>query len=99
MALEIDEIQRFERTLFRKGVSLIVYTKYGLAIIFLLGVASNYATKSFIPNLIGSLVFLTNALVPGYLLKKEKEISKRMAASIIFIDLLIILCFFLFGYL
>ncbi|TGM33787.1 methyl-accepting chemotaxis protein [Leptospira biflexa] len=94
MALETDEIQRFERTLFRKGVSLIVYTKYGLSIIFLLGVASNYATKSFIPNLIGSLVFLTNALVPGYLLKKEKEISKRMAASIIFIDLLIILCFF-----
>ncbi|MCW7466875.1 methyl-accepting chemotaxis protein [Leptospira levettii] len=94
MAIETDEIQKFERTLFRKGVSLIVFTKYGLGIIFLLGVASNYATKSFLPNLIGSLIYLVNAIIPGYLLKKEKEISKRMAASVVFIDLIIIVCFF-----
>ncbi|MGV3665081.1 MAG: methyl-accepting chemotaxis protein [Leptospira bouyouniensis] len=94
MELETDEIQKFERTLFRKGVSLIVFTKYGLGIIFLLGVASNYATKSFIPNLIGSLIFILNGVVPGYFLKKEKEISKTLAVAIIFIDLLIILCFF-----
>ncbi|XDD42067.1 methyl-accepting chemotaxis protein [Leptospira sp. WS60.C2] len=94
MAKEMDEIQKFERTLFRKGVSLIVFTKYGLGIIFLLGVASNYATKSFIPNLIGSLIYLINAMVPGFRLKKDKEISKAMAISVIAIDLLIILCFF-----
>ncbi|TGL55705.1 chemotaxis protein [Leptospira kemamanensis] len=94
MAIETDEIQKFERTLFRKGISLIVFTKYGLGIIFLLGVASNYAAKSFIPNLIGSLIFLLNAVVAGHFIKKDKEISKRYARSIIVIDLIIILCFF-----
>lgn len=94
MSTETNEISRFERTLFRKGISLIVFTKYGLSAVFLLGVASNYSTKSFIPNLIGSLVFLLNGVVPGIRLRQGKEISRFAANSIIFIDLLIILCFF-----
>ncbi|TGM05209.1 methyl-accepting chemotaxis protein [Leptospira jelokensis] len=94
MSQENTEISKFERTMFRRGISLIVLTKYGLGVIFLLGVASNYSTKSFIPNLIGSLIFILNAVVAGYFLKKEKDISKLYARSIILIDLLIILCFF-----
>lgn len=90
MSAETNEISQFERSLFRKGISLIVYTKYGLSAIFLLGVAANFATKSFIPNFIGSLIFLLNGLIPGYYLRKEKEITRAWAFTIIFIDLLIL---------
>lgn len=94
MSTETNEISRFERTLFRKGISLIVFTKYGLSAVFLLGVASNYATKSFVPNFIGSLVFLLNGVIPGYFLRKGKEITRAWAFTIIFIDLLILVSFF-----
>ncbi|EMY60719.1 methyl-accepting chemotaxis protein [Leptospira terpstrae] len=94
MSAETNEISQFERSLFRKGISLIVYTKYGLSAIFLLGVAANFATKSFIPNFIGSLIFLLNGLIPGYYLRKEKEITRAWAFTIIFIDLLILVSFF-----
>ncbi|TGL39816.1 methyl-accepting chemotaxis protein [Leptospira perdikensis] len=94
MSAETNEISRFERTLFRKGISLIVYTKYGLSAVFLLGVASNFATKSFVPNFIGSLIFLLNGLIPGHFLRKGKEISRTWAFTIIFIDLLILVSFF-----
>lgn len=94
MSAETNEIYQFERNLFRKGISLIVYTKYGLSAVFLLGVAANYATKSFIPNFIGSLVFLLNGIIPGLYLRKGKEITKTWANTIIFIDLLIIVSFF-----
>ncbi|MBM9546623.1 chemotaxis protein [Leptospira sp. 201903074] len=94
MSAETNEISQFERSLFRKGISLIVYTKYGLSAIFLLGVAANFATKSFIPNFIGSLIFLLNGLIPGYFLRKGKEITRAWAFTIIFIDLLILVSFF-----
>ncbi|EKJ86409.1 methyl-accepting chemotaxis protein [Leptospira meyeri] len=94
MSAETNEISLFERTLFRKGVSLIVYTKYGLSAVFLLGVAANVATKSFIPNFIGSLIFLLNGIIPGHYLRKDKEIKKPWAFTIIFIDLLILVSFF-----
>ncbi|TGK95424.1 chemotaxis protein [Leptospira brenneri] len=94
MSVETNEISRFERNLFRKGVSLIVYTKYGLSAVFLLGVAANFATKSFIPNFIGSLIYLLNGIIPGQFLRKGKEISKSWAFTIIFIDLVILVSFF-----
>ncbi|MCW7493410.1 hypothetical protein ND861_12250 [Leptospira sp. 2 VSF19] len=94
MSVETNEINQFERTLFRKGISLIVYTRYGLSAVFLLGVAANFATKSFIPNFIGSLIFLLNGIIPGHYLRKGKEITKTWANTIIFIDLLIIVSFF-----
>ncbi|EMY71030.1 methyl-accepting chemotaxis protein [Leptospira vanthielii] len=94
MSAETNEISQFERTLFRKGISLIVYTKYGLSAVFLLGVAANFATKSFIPNFIGSLIFLLNGIIPGHFLRKGKEITRLWAFTIIFIDLLILVSFF-----